>query len=178
MKFAVFIDDILKKECICLQSELIKEPSDVFEAESWEEAASRLNCTDDNSLIALICLPIHSAYITYVVNIDICAVTSGHYDIENYCDDNSIKLIYDHNGMRKKKMLNRELTSEGRIYDIVAGNLIVFPEDSSYGIERAYEIFGKGQVFIYDKENKEIKTIRCSPQALSVLRENNISIIV
>ncbi len=178
MRFAVFNDDILKKECICLSDELDKEASLTFDADSWEEAITYLPDPDPSSRIALICLPIHAAYLTYVDSIDAVAVTEGHYDIESCSEDHLIKLLYDPNGMRKKKMLNRELTSEGRIFDIVAGNLIVFPDDSHMGIERAYDLFGRGQVFIYDKDKKDIKTIRCSPQALSVLRENNISIIV
>ena len=86
-------------------------------------------------------------------------------------------MIYDTYGLDRRKMLNRELQARGRLCDIVAGNLIVAPEDSRKCFEAAYENFGRGQAFIFDSKNNDIKTIKCSAQALAVLRKNNISII-
>ena len=175
MHFAVFIDDILKRRCIALKEELHKEAVEHFEADSWYEAGLRISSPQEERKAAFICLPIHAAYLTYIDIIDAGLIVSGKKEIKPWDEDMS--LIYDPLAMKSKKMLNRELRRNGVIEDIIAGNLIVIPEGGKDSFDKAYEIFGKGQVFIYNRKENDIKTIKCSAAALAVLRENNISII-
>ena len=172
MHFAVFIDDILGRKCIILKEELFKESTEHFEADSWEEALCRLEVTGGGCIPAFVCRPIHAAYLTYIDDIDIL-MTAGSDGTR--LDPDGISLIYDPLAMKKRKMLNREIREDGYLKDIVAGDLIVIPDPDR--LTYAYDIYGSGQVFIFDRRTDDIRTVRCSPMALSVLRENNISLI-
>lgn len=175
MHFAVFTDDLLGRRSIILEDELQVQGQEHFEANSWEEALTKLGTPAEGYGAAFICLPIHAAYLTFVDDIDMLSI-AGPDRIMSQCGFyENISLIYDPQAMKKKKMLNREIVRNGVLQDIIAGDLIVVPEEGNFSY--AYELFGKGQVFIYDRKYNDIKTIKCSPMALSVLRENNISII-
>ena len=177
MHFAVFIDDLLGRKSIILEEELQKEALEHFEADSWEEALTHIEMQGDPYRAAFICLPIHAAYLTYIDNIDIKLVVNGRSQMFKTGGDGYVSLVYDPAGMKMRKMLNRELREDGYLKDIIAGNLVVIPEEGEDALTKAYDMFGQGQVFIYDNKEKDIKTIKCSSMALAVLRENNISII-
>ena len=176
MHFAVFIDDLLGRKSIILEEELQNEALELFEAESWEEAVSYISMPGEGYKAAFICLPIHAAYITYIDIIDIKLIAEGR-QISKFIGEDKVNLIYDPGALKKRKMLNRELREDGILKDIIAGELIVIPEEGEDIFTKAYDMFGKGQVFIFDSKENDIRTIKCSSMALAVLRENNISII-
>ena len=177
VNYAIFTDDILRRSCIAVKDDLHKDPEESFEADSWYEASLKLSPWSEGKKVAFICLPLHAAYMTLIDMLDIGLIINGKKTVKPWGEKEEMTLIYDPIGMERRKMLNRELTRYGVIEDIVAGSLVVIPADDKESFESAYENFGKGQAFIYDRKTNDIKTIKCSGMALAVLRENNISII-
>ena len=177
MHFAVFVDEVLKRKCIITKENLTSDALYEFEAQAWYDALQKSEMDAQNKIPAFICLPICSSYLTYIDEIDLSILLPDGFESISSDDYRGLTLIYDTYGLDRRKMLNRELQTRGRLCDIVAGNLIVAPEDSRKCFEAAYENFGRGQAFIFDSKNNDIKTIKCSAQALAVLRKNNISII-
>lgn len=177
MHFAVFIDDLLGRKSVILKEESFKEAQELFEADSWEEAIKMLDFPKEGYRAALVCLPIHAAYITYIDSIDLRLAVERGQEVIVSIGDEDMSLYYDPGAMMRRKMLNRELREDGLLKDIIAGPLIVVPQQGDDGFTRAYDIFGKGQAFIFDSERNDIKTVKCSSMALAVLRENNISLI-
>ena len=177
MHFAIFIDDLLGRKSIILKDELTKDALEHFDADSWEEALTHMEMPGDGYRAAFICLPIHAAYLTYIDNLDIKLIVREGRAVSKFIGDDKVSLIYDPGAMKNRKMLNREIREDGILKDIIAGDLVVIPEEESDVFTKAYDMFGQGQVFIYDNKQKDIKTVKCSSMALAVLRENNISII-
>jgi len=111
MRFAIFIDDLLGRKCIIPEQDLCGDPVEVFDADSWETALDRIDPPGESYSPALVCLPIHAAYITYIDDIDMMLIIGC--DVKK-TQTEGVSLIYDPLGMKKRKMLNREIR-EGSI---------------------------------------------------------------
>lgn len=99
-------------------------------------------------------------------------------------EDSDVRAFYAKNGKDYRLTLNRAITWEGALCDIVAGNMFVASSKSNIdngivsldkdSMQRTYEDFYNPQMFVFKTESHKISVIQCTYKIGKVLKENNM----
>lgn len=165
----------------------LDEPNDVFYAESFQELYEIiLDYKPKGTVPVIICYPLKEAVITFVTPelSTLQRVVGGNIEIINLPDFPDVDIICNEDGKINKMRLNRGLHYKNTIFDVVAGPMIIMGVNEGVNVgltysqmEKVYYKFLEPEVFIINKKENTITSVKCSPSTAEIMRENNISII-
>mgnify|MGYP003290222018 CR=1 FL=1 len=166
----------------------LENPIECFEAETFYEVFDYMrNISPKGKIPAIICYPLKEAIITFVtpdINV-LQRIVGGSVEIVTTPDMPTVDIICNEEGKLNKMRLNRALTSNDRVYDVIAGPMVIMGVNESgqnvnpgiKTLEMLYYKFLEPEIFIVDRKQNTINSVKCSSTTAEIMRENNISII-
>ena len=190
-KFAVFYSEL--SQALALKSfEGVMDKSSlkrVFNANSMKEAVNMVpeihkEIEDNDRLSVIIVDHLEEPYFTSVrksLN-EYQRIVQGTIDIINCPDLKDIDIICNDEGKTLKLPLNRGLTYDHELYDVVAGPMILTrsgKEGEIKGLDqedlfRCYEHFKYPELFLLNDEKGEVEVIDCSTEMARIMKLNLI----
>ena len=106
----------------------------------------------------------------------------GNIDIVNCPDLKDIDIICNDEGKLFRLPLNRSLTSDDQVYDVIAGNMILAASDeegntiglSKEQIIRSYKFFQEPEIFVVNDIKEEIEVLNCTLEMARIMKMNFI----
>ena len=145
--------------------------------EIWEEI-------EDNPRIPVLVIEhLEEPYFTSMNNslYEMQRIVHGNIDIVNCPDLKGIDIICNDEGKLFKLPLNRSLTENQKVYDVVAGNMILTGEDdgNTIGLTKkqicdAYKFFKEPEIFIVNDVKEEIEVLNCTLEMARIMKMNFI----
>ena len=160
-----------------------------FEADSFESAV--FNCVEiaedmrrsERIPVILIEYLEEPTYTTIRNNLtEFQRIVGGMIDVVNCCDVEGVDIICNDEGKLMKLPLNRSLKEKGKVYDIVAGNMIILDSDAegeTVGLipskaAMVHEAFMYPEMFILDDSVNEVEAVSCSLEMARIMKINFI----
>lgn len=190
MNYIIYYDYIIGSPAMCEHNYFTEDklPLQLIQADSFAEAYNEfiVQCPEDKVPVIFV-EPLVCACVTFIYPaLSVYQrLVGGMIEIIGEPSSTNADIICNDEGKLMHLRLNRALRSEGRIYDVISGNMIICFRDedewaispSPIDIERVYELYKEPEVFYMDDKNRNINSIKCNPELAQLMRENNISLI-
>lgn len=193
MEYAVYYSTLVRNYALKRKEGLLinEFPKRIFEAENFCDAVKlthEISTPDNVSMIGvLIVNPLEEPFYTVIPSElrELQDIVGGRIEYTYIPDLPGVDLICFEEGKLQKCPLNRGLYANNVLFDIVAGSIIIAASDSEGNtvglsedmIQPAFDYFEKPEIFFFDREEKDIKVIKCSVEIAKMMRNNKISII-
>lgn len=160
-----------------------------FEASSFKDAVNKAEEIwkeiEDNPRIPVIIIEhLEEPYFTSMNNslYEMQRIVQGNIDIVNCPDLKDIDIICNDEGKLFRLPLNRSLTSDDQVYDVIAGNMILAASDeegntiglSKEQIIRSYKFFQEPEIFVVNDIKEEIEVLNCTLEMARIMKMNFI----
>lgn len=191
MKYALYTETATVSPALTEAGLLTGDEEDVviFEAEGPGEAIRKLRSSapDYERIMCVLVRPMRSPGITFI--------ESGLRSLQSAVDGNieftpcpgltGVDIICNEEAKLIRLPPNRALRSEGQIYDVICGNMIVAGSDEDGYIKSleddlavlVFEMFRYPEIFIFGEGSDRIRSVSCPPEIARFMRENGVSII-
>lgn len=196
MEYAIFYDERSKGAAL-KQLDGIDNPASIirtFVAKTYHEAlieAHEINeeVRNSNRIAVILIDSLDEPVYTSIYNIlhEYQRIVSGTIEIVNCADLDSFDIICNGDGKNNLLPLNRSLTENNEIYDVVAGTMIVANSDeegktvglSLLEAERIHKFFYLPEIFSFSSNGEDISVIKPAFSLAKIMKQNfipNISI--
>lgn len=191
MNYSVFYSDLTRALSLRSTSGISDKSSIIrsFEATDFREAIdmaeeiwSEISQTGRISVLLVDIL--EEPYFTSVRNnlYEYRRIVQGNIEIVSCPDLENIDIICNDEGKMMKLPLNRSLTDNHEVYDVVAGTMILATgnsEGETIGLDadalyKGYEWFRLPQLFILNDEEGEVEVLDCSIEMARIMKVNLI----
>lgn len=191
MKYAVYYSDLTRGLSLKSQSGIFDKSSikRSFEAECFREALSKATEIWDEIKVTgripvLLVDQLEEPYFTSVrSNLhEYQRIVKGNIEIVSCPDLKGIDIICNEEGKVMSLPLNRSLTDNHEVYDIVAGTMILATNNSdgeTIGLTEdqicaGYDYFKLPQIFVLSDEEGEVEVLDCSIELARIMKLNLI----
>lgn len=164
-----------------------EEVREVFEADSYIEAIqkSREKIMKKDYIPVLIIESLEEPTYAFIRNSlnSFQKLVKGTIEITTCPDLKDIDIICNDDGKNRKLDLNRALTMDNHLYDVVAGPMILTATDnegntiglSDEQLSAAHQFFAMPEVFVLDDLKAKINVIKCTYEMARIMKLNFIS---
>lgn len=191
MKYSVFYSELTRGLSLKTQSGIFDKASikRSFEAECFREALSKADEIWEEIKVTgripvLLVDQLEEPYFTSVRNNlhEYQRIVKGNIEIISCPDVNGIDIICNEEGKIMSLPLNRSLTDNHEVYDIVAGTMILAgnnTEGETIGLTEeqlvsGYNYFMLPQIFVLSDEEGEVEVLDCSIEMARIMKLNLI----
>lgn len=191
MKYSVYYSDLTRGLALKSQSGIFDKSSikRSFEAECFREALSKATEIWDEIKVTgripvLLVDQLEEPYFTSVrSNLhEYQRIVKGNIEIVSCPDLKGIDIICNEEGKVMSLPLNRSLTDNHEVYDIVAGTMILATNNSdgeTIGLTEdqicaGYDYFKLPQIFVLSDEEGEVEVLDCSIEMARIMKLNLI----
>ena len=191
MKYSVFYSELTRGMSLKSQSGIFDKASieRSFEAECFREAISEATeiweeIKKTGRIPVLLVDQLEEPYFTSIRNNlhEFQRIVKGNIEIISCPDLQGIDIICNEEGKVMSLPLNRSLTDNHEVYDIVAGTMILAADDKdgkTIGLTEkqlfdAYNYFKLPQIFVLSDEEGEVEVLDCSIEMARIMKLNLI----
>lgn len=162
-----------------------------FEADSFLDAVFAANEISDDILAHPERIPVVVIdYLEEPVYTSICAdyknyqsLLGGLFEATECPYSENVDILCNEEGKLQKLPLNRGLTCDGELFDIVAGRMILVSTNNDGDtiglnyeqINDVYNAFKRPEIFFFDYDTTDIHVFRCSIELGKLMKQNKIS---
>lgn len=110
-------------------------------------------------------------------------IVSGTIDVVNCCDFSDYDIICNGEGKIKQLPLNRSLTNDNEIYDVIAGTMIITKSNkngetlglSMKDADCVHKFFYLPEIFTFSESSEKISVVKPSFSLAKIMKQNFIS---
>ncbi len=160
-----------------------------FEAEDFihaiKEAKEITDTIDDTHIPVMLIEPVEIPIFTVIERTleNYQRIVDGLIEFTLVPGKKGVFIICNEEGKNNRLTLNRSLTLDGELFDVIAGPMIFVGTDDEGNtisldysvIQEMYDLFYNPEMYIFKTKDRKISVIQCTNKIGKILKENNIS---